>query len=546
MKRALLLAFLALLVVPGAWAHAEPLEASPGWNERLEESPSEAVVVFTEPVFPDGSWIRVRNLDGERVDLDDLRITPGQNPVMRVTLPPLDDGAYLIRWQTYSQTDGHTVGGAIGFSIGAFAPPESTGINDDARPWSMLARALTYLGYTAAIGAMAFDWGVLRQPVTASSRRLDLAIMGGAGVHWLGVGILLLDTAAGTGLSLGDFVAGSGGRSLLVRWLVATGLAGLALLWLRGPVRPRVRYPLLAAFWLLAIALGSQYGHAMGAAAWMVQVLHGLAIASWVGGLAFLVHAVWTGTDPDVLGRRFGTLAMAATALMAATGIYLSAVILGPAFVDPNTAFTGGWRAILSSKILLAIAMIGLAAVNRFLVLGASPTAQKFRASVGLTARSGLQRLAGAEAVLGVVTIVLAGVLMSLAAPTEGLQSEATAFSQTATGFDFESVLEITPEPTAAEFHLVRLYLEDFTGEPLRENSCAEGRTDCVSMAWYPDADGPEAAQSSTGVPDGDGWWVFENLLFAAPGNHTMVAEASSQYAFKDALQFQFLVLQSA
>ncbi len=542
LRAALLLLAIALPLVPSALGHAEPFEASPGWNERLDASPSEAVVSFTEPVHAEGSWIRVQDLQGNRVDNDNLEITFGPRPVMRVTLPELPDGGYLIRWQTFSQTDGHTIGGAIGFSIGGFAPPQSTTIDDDARAGGVIGRALAYLGYVVAIGAFAFQVAVLRRHPDAT---LDRPLLLAAAVHLLGVVALLLDTAAGTGIGLGAFLSGPGGRALAVRAFIGFLLLALTALWSFGPVRPRFRYHLLAAGWLAAVALGARLGHAEGAASWLVQTVHGVSIAAWVGALGFLVHWLWRDRDGDVqdVGRRFGTLGVAATALMAATGIYLSAVILGPAFLDAGAAFANPWRSILTWKILLAAAMIGIAVVNRFVLLG--DAGARLRQALG-GRRDGLRRLAAVETAVGLVVIGLAGGLMSLAAPSEALQPEESVLERSAEGFDFQGLLRIAPEPVEGQLHTVRLYLEDFAGDPLQENSCAEGRNDCVSLRWYLDADGIDTAQSAVGVPDGDGWWTFENVIFASAGNTTAAVEASSAYAYQDELVFRFPALQSA
>ncbi len=126
MKRALLL--LALLAsVPSALAHAEPFQSEPAGGARLESAPTEVWVDFTEPVFQDGSWIRVIDQDGARVDDDDLRISgPAARPRLTVGLDAIGDGAYRIEWQTYSKSDGHTINGAIGFAVGGFAPPATT------------------------------------------------------------------------------------------------------------------------------------------------------------------------------------------------------------------------------------------------------------------------------------------------------------------------------------------------------------------------------------------------------------------------------------
>ena len=110
MKRLLALTLLALLALPSVAGHAEPFASQPASGERLDAVPELVWVDFTEPVFRDGSWIRVTDAEGVRIDNDDLEVIGDARPRMQVTLPAdVPDGAYRIQWQTYSQSDGHTL-----------------------------------------------------------------------------------------------------------------------------------------------------------------------------------------------------------------------------------------------------------------------------------------------------------------------------------------------------------------------------------------------------------------------------------------------------
>lgn len=575
MKRAFLLALLAMvLVAPHVAAHAEPFQSTPGSGERLAESPDEVVVSFTERVYDDGSWIEVWDLSGNRVDLGDLRITHGENPVMRVSLPPLEAGPYLIRWQTYSQTDGHTIQGAIGFSVGGFAPPESQSGTYGVPVAAGIARFLVYLGYVAAVGALAFRWLVLRGDVTPVRQRvLDTAVMAGAGVHWVGIVWLMLDTAWQTGIGLVPFLTSSGGLDLWIRFLLATGLVLLTALWWYGPIRPRSARTILTGLWVAAVAAGARFGHGESATAWFVQTVHGLSIAIWLGGLLMLLVILALAarggekernqaSDARSLGIRFGTLAIASVTAMAVTGFALSLTIVGASFFDPRLWTDNAWRTFLTIKVALVLAMIILAAFNRQVFLAkedeVGPLRRGFRRFADRKLRwqpihqeggtSDFRRVVATEAVFGVAVLVCAGFLMSVAAPAEGLQSSAATYETTGVGSEFTALLQTSPEPASGRFSDVRIFIQDLDGEPLVENTCigeGEVRDDCVRLAWRPAGANESSRQDAIGIPEEEGWWLFKDVLWPTDGEHLVQLQLSTRYVFNDEIAMTVDVLRS-
>lgn len=573
MKRASLLLLAVVLVAPHAAAHAEPYESMPGSGERLAESPDEVVVAFTERVYDEGSWIEVWDLSGNRVDRGDLRVTHGENPVMRISVPPLDDGPYLVKWQTYSQTDGHTIQGAIGFSVGGFAPPESQTSTDKVPVVAGFARALVYLGYVAAVGAFAFRWMVLRRDVAPEQQQiLDGTVMAGAGLHFVGIVWLMFDTASRTGIGLVPFLTSSGGLDLWIRFLIAAALVLLTALWWYGPVRPRSARPIVAGLWVAAVAAGARFGHGESAAAWFVQTVHGVSIAAWLGGLfmllAFLLlasrepkerkHAM----EARKLGIRFGTLAITSVTAMAVTGFALALTIVGASLFDPQLWTDNAWRTFLTIKILLVLVMIFLAGVNRQVFLAkeedVGPLRRGFRRFADRWMRwqpitkeggtSDFRKVVATEAVFGVAVLVCAGFLMSVAAPAEGLESSAATYETTGAGREFTGLLRTTPEPASGHFSDIRVYIQDLDEQPLTENTCigeGEVRDDCVRLTWQPTGANESARQEVIGIPEEEGWWLFENVLWTTSGDHDVVVQVSTRYVFNDGIPMTVEVLRS-
>lgn len=536
MNRIAWIALTLLLALPAAMAHAEPIESSPGWNERLDISPDRVTVTFSEPLYEQGSFIQILNSDREQVDNGDLRIDNGANPVMTVTIPDLPDGGYLIVWQTYSQTDGHVIGGSFGFSIGPFAPPSGSVQEQSASLLGVAGRAFGYLAMTIVLGPYAYRLAVERKPLPENrSVRFDRSLILGAMLLAIGSILLLWDVKTSTNTSWAILLGSVGGKPLLQRSLVALGLFVLSALWLMGPVQPRRRYAILLVLWLVPIALAAQVGHAMGTFAHMVQFVHALSIASWIGGLAWYLWSLpkmESDEELTLMGRRFGTLGLLCVVTMALTGLALTTTILGPSILHVGSTWSDPWRRALALKVLLATGMVGLAAWNKLrLVPG------------GRSTKALLQRSIRIEAILGVLTLVAAAMLMSLGAPADAATATTSETDVTAYGNAYTGRLVIAPEPVQGESRNLRLYLEDSDGEPLRDNTCAEGREDCVQVDLWAEEDGRISAVHGEGVPQGDGWWVFEDLLFTRAGNFTAEVTASSAFVFEDILSFDLVSL---
>ena len=86
-RRPLILAVLALTLAllalaPPASAHAEVLTSDPAQGARLDTAPAQVVLHLSEPIEPSATTVTVVDLQGQRVDRDDLRIEEGQHPVL--------------------------------------------------------------------------------------------------------------------------------------------------------------------------------------------------------------------------------------------------------------------------------------------------------------------------------------------------------------------------------------------------------------------------------------------------------------------------------
>jgi putative copper resistance protein D len=164
-----------------------------------------------------------------------------------------------------------------------------------------------------------------------------------------------------------------------------------------------------AAFTCVAVLLESGHGHAFAmsqgvSALLLSQALHLVAAGAWLGALLPLLIVVRDAPlDAAALTvRRFSSLGTVAVTVLAATAMFQGWVLGGGVARTLGTAY--GW--VLLIKAALFIALIGLAAFNRFRATPALATARAENAKLAL------QRSIAVETVIG-LSIVLAASLLS-------------------------------------------------------------------------------------------------------------------------------------
>lgn len=113
--------FLSLLfLVSGefpASAHAQLRSATPAAGSTVTSPPAEVLVNFSEPLEAAFSTVIVRDAVGKRVDKIDARVDSKDRKAMRVSLPPLTKGIYIVEWRALT-TDTHRTEGAFIFRVG--------------------------------------------------------------------------------------------------------------------------------------------------------------------------------------------------------------------------------------------------------------------------------------------------------------------------------------------------------------------------------------------------------------------------------------------
>jgi methionine-rich copper-binding protein CopC len=112
-----LLFLITLIILPHpALAHSQPLKLEPTPGARLNQSPPEIRLTFSEPIHPDATislfpqenFIPITGIMAQQ--------DPGNPAQIFAPLPRLAPGTYTVQWQIQS-SDGHTLTGTYAFNI---------------------------------------------------------------------------------------------------------------------------------------------------------------------------------------------------------------------------------------------------------------------------------------------------------------------------------------------------------------------------------------------------------------------------------------------
>lgn len=359
----LILALLACTGTPRlAWGHAALNSATPADGSVLAAAPQRVELVFSEPVSP--LALRLVGPDGAAQALGRFAL---KDRAVAIELPAgLANGTYALSWRVVSE-DGHPVGGALVFSVGApggAAPVIGEQVDDPVRLLVWLSRFGLNLGLFLGCGA-------------AASRAWIGPLEGGAGRFarvMTGIGLLCLPVALAAqgldalGASLGALFEPAVWKAAVATsyvWTIA--LAALALTFAcvgtRWQARTARAVGLLSAL-LAGLGLASS-GHASAASPqWLMRpavFLHASAIALWIGALAPLALSLRLETGRGAL-RRFSVGIAPIVAALVISGIVLAWVQVGTLGALLATAYG---RVLLVKLALVAFVFL-LAGFNRW------------------------------------------------------------------------------------------------------------------------------------------------------------------------------------
>jgi copper transport protein len=387
--------------------HAVLERSVPAAGESLGAAPHDLLLVFSGPIEELGASVRVLGPGGAAWTIE-VRHPEGDARALGGPFPTLSPGGYRVEWRIVS-ADGHTVRGDFTFSIGGDGsppPPPSTdvagasaepgavtqGISDErgASPLLIATRAGSSVALLALAGLLVFMASGAGVPAVTTFRAatvLAIAAPALSSAHaWLWASEAFSGSAwsALTGLTTGRAL---GGEALLA-WLVAW-----ALLLARRP-------GLSAGFAVAAVAVRGLGGHPAAYTPFLsvpASALHQLAVATWIGGLLYLVTER---TTPGFArsAHRVSAAALGAVVVIVATGLAQT----GAFVASPVLLFSSPYGALILAKVAGLAALIAFGAYHRFRLL---PAATHVDGPAKLT------RSVRVELTLAAVVMVVAAVL---------------------------------------------------------------------------------------------------------------------------------------
>lgn len=490
--RAVPLAILALLLglavgAPHVSAHADFLTSTPDPYAIWNAIPTAVSVTVSEAVQPGSATLLVTNLTTARVDTGPTVVSPTDPTTFSVRLlSGIGPSVYTVTWGVVSADDGHFSSGTFYFMVaykdgtlpGQFPQTGPLVLHQPLSAVDTALEAANFVGFSIAFGGsllVALLWSPLQTSLEPSDRTGPRAgfraLVGFA--RW---GAIALAAAAG-GLWIENLIRvppSDAGGLVASTFLLARALqlgCGVVMVLLLSRILARPAEPpestelppeFLPLLFLgfVVILLDVSASHSASAAGWwplgpIADAVHLYGAALWVGGLLAILRArPWlrSPTPPafsrDLLAA-FSRFAFLGALLVVSAGAVLAFVLVGT--LDGLVGTPYGWIVLAKGFLLVPI-----------LVLGAWNRRTLHReAAVDHPEPEDLDRLARnvrAEAIVGAVILVLAGLLVTIN-PAAAPSPKNPTFLLDATGGGLYGLFEMNPYPSTPGTYFLQLTL---------------------------------------------------------------------------------------
>ena len=393
--------------------HTELISSEPSDGDSLTTSPPEVRLVFSGPVEPALSVIRLVTADGAQLELRPSGENESQVLVAR--LPGLGNGAYTIEWSTVS-ADGHKVEGRLAFRVAREELPIDTSTAADSAVPTVLSQPPSDNGIIGigalsglAIGALLALAGLLAHMTRLGAGDLGrtgrvaglLAVM--APLLLAAHAIAWIQSIAPLGKLDGETISAvldtTAGRIEALRLTLAI-MAAVVFAVFRRP-------SLAAGLAIVAVAIGGALGHAVEfypAISIPIKAVHLIAVALWLGGLVSLCACRLPATMFHGAARQTSRLALWAVAAIVVTGFAQSVLISG----SPINLLGTRYGALLGAKTVGLVGLVMFGALNRTRLLPALDHD---------STPEPLMRSAAWETALMIMVLIVAGVLAATPPP---------------------------------------------------------------------------------------------------------------------------------
>lgn len=321
-----------------ASAHAFLVRTEPGQGARLATSPAAVAIEFSESVPSENAEISLaKGVTGSGAPLPIQRKADGR--VLAADLSGVGVGVYIANWTVVAE-DGHISAGEFSFAVGVDGGtlPTARTTSGVPSPFAVAASWLVLAGFSAAAGFLLLD----RLGAAWDSKRGLRASLGGAAFGAVAVWL------ASIGGPLRQSLVLAGVVSAISAALLAAGR--------------RRRWPCWAALLasMLLWSARSQGAVANGFTGWLVDSVHLVAGAAWVGALGILAVALVRMGDKRgellPLVKRYAQVALVLVVLLGLAGVASAWLLL----TRPSDLWATGYGRLLSVKGgLFALALLG-------------------------------------------------------------------------------------------------------------------------------------------------------------------------------------------
>ncbi len=368
---------------PSALAHSVLISTQPGNDVVVQQTPSEVLLEFNEPVDASLGSVRVFAADGRQVDSGDVE-QPEASEVAVGIDAGLAPGTYTVAWRAVS-ADSHPISGAFVFHVlerGTDASTLSldalTGTPEAVDALFTASRFFELALLLAAVGGT-FSLGLVLPEAGWRVRRTLYGVLAGVagGLAVAAAANILLHGATAVGLSLGDalswhlfrLVMGTDyGEVMVIQGALAISLALAAMAQRNTAGRESEGLTTLSLVLSGSLVLTPSFsGHARtsGGVGLLSDILHVASAAVWTGGLAFLLVAlVAAGGERWSLAvravPRFSNLAVGSVVALLVAGI-LSAYLQLRSW---SALWETRYGLLVLAKVALVVPLVALGAYN--------------------------------------------------------------------------------------------------------------------------------------------------------------------------------------
>jgi len=509
-KFLIFLLILSFISIPFAAAHPFTEETIPNLSSNVPAGTTEVIVFFSEPVDINFSELKVFDNNGNQIDSKDTNYYEGELSLI-VTTPPLEDGVYTATTKVLSKVDGHLVPGAFLFAVGdAIVDPSMLGVE---RPSELVflpeagARFPGIVGQTIVLGvviASLFIWGTQNKhsikeelgKIESTHHGKFMSLTGiGLGLVFVSDILMIVVQTIRLETSPLNAIQTDFGNIWLIRMVITIILLGIWFGLDRKKILSKKNQIPLLVMSLALIATSSLIGHGAAsgeAPALLLDYIHNLVAAVWIGGIFYFVFALLpTFSQLKESNREKMSLVLIprfSIAFIIAIGIV---IITGPTLLwflesDIGLITESLYGQLIILKIAIAAIMVGLGGFFQFKV---QKNAEKNYSSGKISVHKKLKRSLKVDAALGIILLGVVALLANGTLPAGEIQkvdAQEIVYGFKTIEFTENAKFDIDISPFSSGTNTILVKVTDFEGNPLADSNQVKVKVSNPSKNIFP------------------------------------------------------------